>query len=115
MTGSKVEAICLNCGTVGIYTKSPLVNGKRRCKNCTLHGAVKDRTGSVYRHFKIVEELGGNRVKAICLRCGTEDVYKKNNLIVEGVVCGNCQPEKRRKSRKHTGLVMEFTPKQTNI
>lgn len=53
---------------------------------------IVSRVGEVYNGMEITEELGGNQVQTLCLKCGAVDIYSKGSLV-NGLVkhCRACK------------------------
>lgn len=84
---SKIVTKCIHCGDISERNKFSVFDEKSRCKNCQLHGKIIDKTGEIYNNFKIVKELGGNRVVTQCLSCGQDKERDKRNVISGKVRC----------------------------
>ena len=54
-------------------------------------GKIIDRTGEVYKGLKIIEELGGKKVRCECIECNHIDIYTKGNVLNNKVLCSNCK------------------------
>ena len=83
--GNKVTAQCLICGSIRDYNKRSIVQGESKSCGCA---RFIDRTGQIFSNLKIVKELGGNKITAQCLICGSERDYKKNAIVIGDI--GSC-------------------------
>lgn len=51
---------------------------------------VLNRVGQVHGTFKIIGELGGNRVQVECTECGYLDTVIKQRCVDKQITCKNC-------------------------
>ena len=86
---NKVLSTCTSCGTTETYSKGSVVRDAVVCKKCT-KSKLKNREGEVYRDLKIVEDIGGNKVKCKCIKCNNTETYIKSRLVSNKLICKNC-------------------------
>ena len=53
-------------------------------------GVLIDRTGEIHNNIKIIEELGGNKVKGLCIKCGHIGRYTKQYCLNGNPTCKGC-------------------------
>lgn len=68
----KVLAKCLKCNNIDEKVKSKIVAKSTRCKFCD--DRVRSRVGEIHRGLKIIEELGGRKVRCECTKCKHVDI-----------------------------------------
>lgn len=113
---NKVEARCIKCKTPGVYEKKSVVNGISLCKNKECINSRRTQlintVGKVYGKLKVIEEIRGGKVRAACIKCGTEDIYYKKAVLEKNAVCHNKNCENsmiglvNREGEKHGKLVI---------
>ena len=105
--GGKVSCKCTKCEHTDIYSKSDLQQYNLNCKKCGKK--YKDRTGEIYNGLKIIEELGGNRVKCKCVDCGHISENSKGDLTCNKYVCKNCSLKENYRGNKINNIkVIDF-------
>ena len=86
---SKISGQCIHCGDIKDYNKDSVTQNKRRSCGC-LAPKIINRLGEIHRDLRIIEELGGRKVRCQCIKCGYIDTYTKGEIVKNNKSCNNC-------------------------
>ena len=100
--GGRIKCRCLKCGSLKEYNKSAVMLGNT--KSCGCKAEVLNKT---FNSLKVIEDLGYNKVKCKCLKCGSIKTFYKSRLLhgtykdcgcstkIEGTMHGNLKVVRR--------------------